>query len=39
MPEELFQDRVVTGILEGRIERVPDQFKKGGQKRITGFFA
>jgi len=37
MPEELFQDRVVTGILNGRIERVSDEIEKGGQERITEF--
>jgi len=30
MPEELFQDRAVTGILEGSIDRVSDEIEKDG---------
>jgi hypothetical protein len=37
MSEELFQDRAVTGILKGRVDRISDEIEKGGQERIAEF--
>jgi hypothetical protein len=37
MPEELFEDRAITGVLKIRINRVPDEIEKGGQERIAEF--